>query len=213
MRDVAADLLRSKNGYYGWDFAKLVIYEWELALRGEKGQIERAKPWEKFSWDETVEHIYPQKPDGGWTDDISFDKRTSQTLRDAVTNSLGNLLLLSRSRNASVSNGPYRGGDKPQSAKSVRYKSGSYSEVQVAEHCPKWNILTIAARGIALMRFAEKRWEFKLVESDDLTSWLPILFGDQADNIQARKGSNKKKELSRTRLNNWVSKFETHPSR
>jgi hypothetical protein len=206
---VAADQIRSRNGFYGWDFGKLVIYEWEQWLRGNKGLVEKKIPWEKFSWDQTVEHIYPKEADPEWNTVITFDGRTSLTLRKAVINSLGNLLLLSSSRNPSLSNLPYRGGADPQKAKSCRYRDGSYSEWQVANVCKDWNILSIAARGIAMMRFAEKRWKFQLVEpSAKLTAWLPMLFGDQADAIQRGAGSNNQ-AITPTRLKNLVAIFES----
>ncbi len=210
VKEVVANRLRSKNGFYGWDFGKVIIYEWEQSLRGGKGKVDK-KPWEKFAWDDSVEHIYPQKSDSvEWAAAITFDGRTSRALKDAVLNSLGNLLLLSKSLNAAYSNLPYIGGTDPKKAKSSRYKEGgTYSELQVASVCPaEWNILMIAARGIAMMRFAEKQWGFQLVDSSaKLTEWLPILFGDQSSAIQAGKGSNNQ-VITSARLKKWVARFE-----
>lgn len=204
-----ADRFRSKNGFYGWGFGKLIIHEWEQRLRGDKGLPDK-KPWDQFSWDQSVEHIYPQNPTvGDWNEAITFDGRTSEGLKNAVTNSLGNLLLLSGSRNASLSNRPYRGGAEPDKAKSLRYRAGSYSEWQVAHVCTDWNVAAIAARGIAMMRFAEKRWGFQLVDPQDkLTAWLPVLFGDHAVSIKEGKASGGRAVDGRT-LTGLVERFET----
>lgn len=211
--NVAADKLRFENGFYKWSFGKLIIHEWEQQLRGDKGLPDK-KPWDKFSWDQSVEHIYPQNPAAGdWNEAITFDGRTSDRLKNSVINSLGNLLLLSGSRNASLSNHPYRGGAEPDKAKALRYQAGSYSEWQVAHVCTDWNVAAIAARGIAMMRFAEKRWGFQLVSPEDkLTAWLPILFGDQADSIKEGKASGGRPVDGRV-LNRLVESFETERPR
>ena len=211
--NAAADRLRSGNGFYSWSFGKLIIHEWEQQLRGDKGLPDK-KPWDKFSWDQSVEHIYPQNPAASdWSEAITFDGRTSTALKNSVVNSLGNLLLLSGSRNSSLSNRPYRGGAEPDKAKSLRYQAGSYSEWQVAHVCTDWNVAAIAARGIAMMRFAEKRWGFQLVSPEDkLTAWLPILFGDQADSIKEGKASGGHAVDGRT-LRRLVERFETERPR
>lgn len=91
----------------------------------------------------------------------------------------------------------------------IRYRAGSYSEWQVAHVCTDWNVATIAARGIAMMRFAEKRWGFQLVDPQDkLTAWLPILFGDQAASIKEGKASGGRAIDGRT-LTGLVERFET----
>ena len=182
--NVSAAHMRKGTGFYNWHFGKLIIYEWEQLLRGDKGLTQK-KPWEKFTWNESVEHIYPQSPDDGWSDTISLDGRTATSLRNAITNSLGNLLLLSGPRNSSLSNNVYFGGDDPERDKWYRYKAGSYSEWQVAEVCKKrWNVAAIAARGIAMMRFAQRRWNFQLVDGDKYVEWLPFLFGDHSEKIR-----------------------------
>ncbi|RYG95936.1 MAG: DUF1524 domain-containing protein, partial [Alphaproteobacteria bacterium] len=207
---VAAHLIRAEKGFYGWNFAKVVIYEWEQWLRGDKGRPDK-KPWERFSWDDSIEHIYPQQPDDEeWKDSIAFDGRTSIAMKKAVVNSLGNLLLLSGSRNSSLSNSAFYGGKHPDRAKVLRFQAGSYSEWQVAHVCPRsWSVPTIAARGIAMMKFAENHWKFRLVEPEaPLTAWLPILFGDMAATIQEGKGSGGVRVDGRA-LNHLVKQFQT----
>lgn len=206
VQTVIADRLRKGDGFYNWQFGKLIVYLWEDFLRGEQGAPEK-KPWEKFAWDESVEHIYPQSPHPKWGEAISLDGRSSKAMREAVTNSIGNLLLLSRSRNSTVSNDPFRTyGDI--AGKRARYGHGSYSEVQIARLCDDWTVVQIAARGIAMMRLAQKKWSFELVSPvDKLTKWLPVLFGDQADRVQDGAYTNGVKVDGRS-LSPWVDKFE-----
>jgi hypothetical protein len=206
---VIADRLRRGDGFYKWTLGKLIVYEWENMLRGDRGLPEKMA-WETFAWDESIEHIYPQTPMDGWNASISFDGRTSEPFRKAVVNSLGNLLLLSGSRNAAASNNLYVGSSEVSKDKRERYRGGSYSEWQVAEVCPaRWTVAAIAARGIAMMRFAQRRWEFQLLSDDaPLTDWLPILFGDFGDRIRAGAASHDRAVDGRV-LVPLVQRFET----
>ena len=200
-----ADRLRSQNGFYNWQFGKLLIYLWEEYLRGDRGRPVK-RTWEKFAWDESVEHIYPQNPHSQWSDEVTVDAR-SKRAKSTITNSLGNLLLLSSSVNSQLSNQPYVPfGDLP--GKRQRFLGGSYSEIQVGRLCEKWGVVQIAARGIAMMRLAQRTWGFEVVAEDEaLTAWLPFLFGDVAESIQAGDYTNDRKVDGRA-LNPWVKKFE-----
>lgn len=206
VQTVIADRLRKGDGFYAWQFGKLLIYLWEDRLRGERGRPEK-KPWDRFAWDESVEHIYPQNPVQQWNKSITLDGRSSKSMRDAVTNSIGNLLLLSRSINSTVSNGAYRASGQNQ-GKQSHYAGGSYSEMQVARICQDWTVVQIAARGIAMMRSAQKKWNFEVVGAQDkLTDWLPFLFGDQAHRVSEGAYSNGRRIDGRI-LRRWVDQFE-----
>ncbi len=192
-RQVAARL-REGTGYYRWPFARLLLLEYEEARR-EAGSkpIALKWPWDEFSFDKTVEHIFPQTPDedGYWNGAIPIDGR-AKALRKAVVHSLGNLMLLSNKVNSSVSNLPFRakGGGN---SKLRHYQVGSHSETQVAQVFSgrDWTVSCIAARGIAMLKFAEQRWSFRLTETpDNYSTYLPYLFGDKADAVCAGKASN-----------------------
>ncbi|WP_370689379.1 MULTISPECIES: GmrSD restriction endonuclease domain-containing protein [Comamonas] len=60
-------------------------------MRGDRGRPVK-RTWEKFAWDESIEHIYPQSPHAQWSDDVTVATR-SKRAKSAITNSLGNLLL------------------------------------------------------------------------------------------------------------------------
>lgn len=211
VRTVVSDRLLKANGFYNWPFGKLLIYLWEEHLRGGKGLPEK-RSWETISWDESVEHIYPQTPHPAWASSVKFDGRTSDAMRKAVTNSLGNLLLLSGRRNASLSNNPFQS-DETVLGKAERYKQGSYSEVQVASLCNQWTVVQIAARGIAMWRLAQRTWNFEVVPEDArLTEWLPFLFGDYSAKIQEGAATLGRKIDGRA-LQPWVDKFEKQTGR
>lgn len=155
-----ATRLRQQTGYYKWAFTKLLLLEYEEARR-EAGNkpIALKWPWDEFSFDKTVEHIFPQTPDEGgyWNDVIPIDGR-SKALKNAVVHSLGNLMLLSTKVNSSVSNLPFKAKNgTPHKLKS--YEVGSHSETQVAQvfRSYNWDVACIAARGVAMLKFAEKR--------------------------------------------------------
>lgn len=198
--DVAREIatrLRQQTGYYKWAFTKLLLLEYEEARR-EAGNkpIALKWPWDEFSFDKTVEHIFPQTPDehGYWNDAIPIDGR-SKALKNAVVHSLGNLMLLSAKVNSSVSNLPFKAKNcTPHKLKS--YEVGSHSETQVAQvfRSHDWNIAYIAARGVAMLKFAEERWAFRLTDKpDDCNSYLPFLFGEKAEEVRQGYASSGKK--------------------
>ena len=200
MKSIITQRIRNQQGFYGWQFSKLIIHAWEDFLRGDKGRPEK-KPWEKFAWDDSIEHIYPQTPEKGWTISINGNAKLA---RNAITNSLGNLLLISRPINSSLSNRPFE-------EKKKLYKGGSYSELQVSS-MSRWTVVEIAARGIAMLRHAQKAWDFEIVPEDagSLTDWLPFLFGDEIS-MQIKDGKFSRKKIIDTSLRALVEQFSQRP--
>jgi len=196
-QQVAARLRSSKHtGYYRWSFTKVLLLEFEEARRADGNKPIALKwPWDKFSFDSSVEHIYPNAPDqGGYWDSVIQIHGNARALKQAVVNSLGNLMLLSVSRNASVSNLPFAA--RNGGCKRSRYAVGSHSETQVANAFKShdWNVACIAARGIAMLKYAEERWNFSLTDDpDDNASYLPMLFGHKAEEVRAGSASGDKR--------------------
>ncbi|MBR7896110.1 hypothetical protein KDW83_29730 [Burkholderia multivorans] len=101
-------------------------------------------------------------------------------------------MLLSNKVNSSVSNLPFRAKGGTNS-KLMSYEVGSHSETQVAQvfRGRDWTVACIAARGIAMLKFAEERWSFRLTDApDNYSTYLPYLFGDKADAVYAGEASN-----------------------
>ena len=173
------ELFRNNSGFYGWAALRYFLFEYEQHLRKQAVKQEGKIDWNEFTTARrdyvTVEHIFPQTPKlDEWK---SFAALTSEQLR-YLTNSLGNLLALSQSRNSSFGR---RAFDlKKQDAKGVTgYYNGSYSEIEVAQE-PDWTPLAIRTRGLKMVEFLENHWSISLGSQSDKTRFLCLEFmGDQ----------------------------------
>lgn len=181
-----------QNGFYGWDFTKLVLFEYEESFREDGNPVK--VPWEKCSFDETVEHIYPQTPSGieYWERKIAIDGRSNRNekVSKALQNSIGNLLLLPRSTNSSIRNLGYIESDGK--GKRERFSNGSYSAVEVAKRFSDWDAVNIAQRGIWIFKFIEERWGCTLTDDpSNPNSYLPLCFGLEYEKIKDGKAGRK----------------------
>lgn len=197
------------TGFYGWSFGKLVVMAWEERLRGTRGKQDK-KPWERYHWTDSVEHIYPQTPNEHWQQAIITKGRNSDRAAEAIAGSLGNLLLLSGPLNAANSNHAYQTvGDTL--GKRSRYASGSYSEIQISTLCERWTVVEIAARGIAMLQNAQQRWGFELLPADAKeVEWLPYLFGPFAERVMKGHFSRNGKAVDGRNLRSLVERFTTY---
>ena len=149
--------LRHGMGFYGHEWTKVVLFEYEEHLRSkDKGAVKVA--WDRVSAD-SIEHIYPQD-DTHWqplTKSLGGGRKKARV--NSFRHSLGNLVLLNRTKNSSLQNLPYTGkGD--QRAKRPRFEQGSYSETAIAANYRSWTKGAIEKRGKELLQFAERRWDF-----------------------------------------------------
>lgn len=186
---------RDGDGYYKWPFSRIVLAEYEDDFR-YLGNNPIKVGWEDFSFDETVEHIYPQNPDGKdgkgkgkeyWDKYIPIDGRSNRDKKvsKALQNSIGNLLFLSRSANSSASNEAYAADKNGALGKRDRFKNASYSATEVAQMFEHWNAINIAVRGVTILKFVERRWKVQLTNTpDEPLSYLPLCFGNEADKIK-----------------------------
>jgi len=153
---------KSGRSYYSWRFIRYFLFEYEMFLQSQS-KVEREKiDWNDFTNENyendfsSVEHIYPQKAhDQYWT--TRFSKFT-QPQKNALRNSLGNLLALSKPENSSLGNKPF---NEKRDANTTGYRFGSYSENEVA-FCDEWTEREILERGIKMLNFLEKRWGIKI---------------------------------------------------
>ena len=166
-----------QNGFYGWPMTRYFLYEYNLDLQS-KSKTNRAKIfWSEFTERKSdfisIEHIYPQKAsDPSWT--AKFNQFTPKQ-RLAIRNSLGNLLPLSRPKNASLSNRPFLEKSIGKEDSVVSYCYGSYAENEVAQSTD-WTPDHILERGLKLLSFMEKRWEIDLGGEQEKLAILGILF-------------------------------------
>ncbi|MGL2876912.1 DUF262 domain-containing protein [Helicobacter pylori] len=94
---------------------------------------------------ESIEHILPQKPDQGYS-----AKEKSWAKNPHIVHALGNLLLIPKNANSSLSN-------KPFDEKRKEYLKGSYSEKEVAKNA-SFGIVQIKERSEKLLDFLIMRY-------------------------------------------------------
>ncbi len=140
--ELLEESIHSKNNtkkWYQWDKAlNYLLYEYELYHNPETtlnfdGSIE------------SIEHILPQKPDQGYS-----AKEKDWAKNPHIVHALGNLLLISKNANSSLSN-------KPFDEKRKEYLKGSYSEKEVAKNA-SFGITEIQERSEKLLDFLIARY-------------------------------------------------------
>ncbi|GAA8921221.1 hypothetical protein HpEKA48_16030 [Helicobacter pylori] len=125
---------KNTEKWYGWGKAlNYLLYEYEL----------RHNPETTLNFDnsiESIEHILPQKPDQGYS-----DKEKNWAKNPHIVHALGNLLLIPKNANSSLSN-------KPFEEKRKEYLKGSYSEKEVAKNA-SFGVAQIKERSEKLLDF------------------------------------------------------------
>lgn len=125
---------KNAEKWYQWGKAlNYLLYEYELHHNPEttlnfNGSIE------------SIEHILPQKPDQGYS-----AKEKNWAKNPNIVHALGNLLLMAKNANSSLSN-------KPFDEKRKQYLKGSYSEKEVAKNA-SFGVEQIKERSEKLLDF------------------------------------------------------------
>lgn len=160
------DQYEKDEGFYSWNGLRYFLFEYEL-YRQEKDNGNPKVTWSDFNKrkkEDTIEHIYPQTPkDNCWT---SVFNEYSKTERKKLLNSLGNLVLLGRSKNSEFQNKcfDFKKKHTNKEGNEVGFFNGTYSEIEVSCY-PNWTPIEIANRSKKMFSFLEKRWEI------DFESW------------------------------------------
>ncbi|WQS70065.1 DUF262 domain-containing HNH endonuclease family protein [Helicobacter pylori] len=130
---------KNTEKWYQWGKAlNYLLYEYEL----------HHNPETTLNFDsslESIEHILPQKPDQGYS-----AKEKSWAKNPHVVHALGNLLLIPKNANSSLSN-------KPFDEKRKAYLKGSYSEKEVAKNA-SFGVAQIKERSEKLLDFLIVRY-------------------------------------------------------
>jgi len=181
------DSLRSKN-FYAWKPILYVLYEYNQFL-----QFSSKTEREKIDWDKyidngldyaSVEHIYPQKARGKyWTE--RFVNLTAAN-RDILKNVIGNLVPLSKPKNASLSNKSF-----PEKisrlGSSVGFAYGSYAENEIVDYYKEWTPQTILDRSLRLLDFIEQRWGLDFGKDSEKIKMLGLNFVKPQNRIRERE--------------------------
>ncbi|MFP6043089.1 DUF262 domain-containing protein [Helicobacter pylori] len=125
---------KNTEKWYQWGKAlNYLLYEYEL----------HHNPETTLNFDssiESIEHILPQNPDQGYS-----AKEKSLAKNPNIVHALGNLLLIAKNANSSLSN-------KPFEEKRKEYLKGSYSEKEVAKNA-SFGVAQIKERSEKLLDF------------------------------------------------------------
>ncbi|GAA8441532.1 hypothetical protein HpNP56_05610 [Helicobacter pylori] len=125
---------KNTEKWYKWGKAlNYLLYEYEL----------HHNPETTLNFDsslESIEHILPQKPDQGYS-----DEEKNWAKNPHIAHALGNLLLIPKNANSSLSN-------KPFDEKRKEYLKGSYSEKEVAKNA-SFGVVQIKERSEKLLDF------------------------------------------------------------
>ncbi|PDW99487.1 hypothetical protein BB399_03910 [Helicobacter pylori] len=125
---------KNTEKWYRWGkVLNYLLYEYEL----------HHNPETTLNFDsslESIEHILPQKPDQGYS-----AKEKSWAKNPHIVHALGNLLLIPKNANSSLSN-------KPFEEKRKQYLKGSYSEKEVAKNA-SFGVVQIKERSEKLLDF------------------------------------------------------------
>ncbi|WQZ94565.1 DUF262 domain-containing HNH endonuclease family protein [Helicobacter pylori] len=115
---------------------------------------------------ESIEHVLPQKPDQGYS-----AKEKSWAKNPHVVHALGNLLLIPKNANSSLSN-------KPFEEKRKEYLKGSYSEKEVAKNA-SFGVAQIKERSEKLLDFLIARYRIaELVGESAIKAFKNALLKD-----------------------------------
>ena len=170
-----------EKGFYTWNGLKYFLYEYELYLKNEAGGDTKIS-WIEFNkrkQEETIEHIYPQTAtEECWT---SVFDQYSEDERNILLHSLGNLVLLSRSKNSSLQNKCFTLKKRDtEKGKTVGFYNGSCSEIEVFAY-DKWTKEEIQDRGKKMLDFLDKRWKVNIWSWEK--EWWGIKKGEFKENL------------------------------
>ncbi|GAA7674772.1 DUF262 domain-containing HNH endonuclease family protein [Helicobacter pylori] len=151
---------KNTEKWYQWGKAlNYLLYEYELYHNPET----------TLNFDsslESIEHILPQKPDQGYS-----AKEKSWAKNPHIVHALGNLLLIPKNANSSLSN-------KPFDEKRKAYLKGSYSEKEVAKNA-SFGITEIQERSEKLLDFLIARYRIaELVGESAIKAFKNALLKD-----------------------------------
>ncbi|GAA7318509.1 hypothetical protein HpM067_15320 [Helicobacter pylori] len=151
---------KNTEKWYGWGKAlNYLLYEYELCHNPET----------TLNFDsniESIEHILPQNPDQGYS-----AKEKNWAKNPNIVHALGNLLLIPKNANSSLSN-------KPFDEKRKEYIKGSYSEKEVAKNA-SFGITEIQQRSEKLLDFLIAHYRIaELVSEDAIKDFKNALLKD-----------------------------------
>lgn len=169
-------LFKNNNGFYSWASIRYVLYEYERELMTGMASSVRLLPEDIFKKDEkdhySIEHIYPQTPtDEYWLNNYNM---YTDSNKHKLTNTIGNLLPLSKTINSSLQNYSF------ERKKEMRFCDGSHNELEVSRS-EDWTSKEILDRGLKIVKFMEKEWDFIIPNLAERKRFLGLDFMIEED--------------------------------
>ena len=166
--DYAGDQFNKEQGFYSWNGLRYFLFEYELHLQ-KKAKGQKKVTWENVRSPNSIEHIYPQEAkEKCWTKKFRIRKQKKKY----ILHSLGNLLLLSQSKNSELQNKCFQHKKKhtDKNGNETGYFNGSYSEIEVSQF-QDWTPNDVLARGIKMLEFMEERWVIEIDKKEKILHW------------------------------------------
>jgi len=181
-KNQVAELFKTgdKLGYYSWSGLQYFLFEYDLYLRKEQNVTDRSFEinWDNFISKNSIEHVYPQSAAKSFEDYCSTYKKTDlikakidydkiqnewsafanipYNERWAYCNSIGNLLALNGSLNASISNDKFAY-KKDQGLKSKEHQNKGFiydsMSARIVANNNDWTPTTIIERGKLMINY------------------------------------------------------------
>lgn len=181
--------------YYDWNGLKYFLFEYNETL-----EIEKGKPveWYKITT-ASIEHVLPRTPTTEYWKIAFSEYMNNEEERIKITNSLGNLLLLSNgAENSSLSNYSFPvKKEMTVDSEKFAYKYGSRSAQKIAEE-RVWTAKEIYNRTKLLFRFMYDNWFSEYINSED--KWFNLIESRKLFNFSYKELSIEKHEKLITKL-------------
>ena len=167
----------AKAGFYGWTELNYFLHEYELGLQGDE---ELKTVW--HTGKNTVEHIYPKDDNRGCWQEHFGEFNTVE--KWYLLHNLGNLLLLSRSKNSALSNRCFGYKKRHENnGNEEGFFNGSHSEIEVNKES-EWTPNSILERGLKMFEFIESRWNIKIGDRERKTEILGLGFLNEKEDSE-----------------------------
>jgi len=137
-----------KEGFYSWNGLTYFLFEYEESLKGNEDQ--KVEYLFASNRSKSIEHILPQTYENTKWRSVLKGVRKNQIKQ--IVHSLGNMVLISAPKNSELKNSEFK-------IKRKGYKTGSFSEIEIANSNRIWSKNKIDQREKELLKFMDSRWK------------------------------------------------------
>ncbi|MHA3080165.1 DUF262 domain-containing protein [Acinetobacter sp. ANC 5502] len=204
-------LVEERKGFYKWSGLKYIFFEYDQYLRSKNKvtTVSSQLIWKDFQSRNSIEHIFPQSAclslEAFCNGDDSSERivayedlqnnwhefsSLSEVERKRLCNSLGNLLAITHSDNASMQNDPFRF-KVDQSGKGSQYRNRGYKydslSAQIVANESTWSPVSVECRGLKLIDFILMKLEegSNKLSIEEKTSLLGLDFLNKSQSLAA----------------------------